>query len=256
MGGIIRDSGSNPDSSTKQSAKNLRLKPIARAQANAFIKANHYSGKIVQNSQLHFGAFWNGRLGGVLQFGPSINRIAAASLVAGTLPQEYLELNRMAFSDLLPRNSESRAIAIAMRLIKKNYPWIKWVISFADATRCGDGTIYRASGFKLIEIKENSRLRENPETGEVMHAMQAYHLGIEKVWRKWKPVAGHQLKYIFFIDRESEKGLNVQTIPFSAIAEHGADMYKGKSRAQHGQTCAPTQARRFDSDLCAPNKGE
>lgn len=34
------------------------------------------------------------------------------------------------------------------------YP-IEWVVSFADATQCGDGTIYRASGFLLTGIREN-----------------------------------------------------------------------------------------------------
>ena len=49
----------------------------------------------------------------------------------------------MAFSDRLPRNSESRALAIAFKMIRKHYPHIEWVISFADGTQCGDGTIYR-----------------------------------------------------------------------------------------------------------------
>ena len=35
-------------------------------------------------------------------------------LVAGTGWNEYLELNRMAFDNVLPRNSESRAIALSM----------------------------------------------------------------------------------------------------------------------------------------------
>jgi hypothetical protein len=38
----------------------------------------------------------------------------------------------MAFSELLPKNSESRAIAISIKLLKKNAPNLKWIISFAD----------------------------------------------------------------------------------------------------------------------------
>jgi hypothetical protein len=64
----------------------------------------------------------------------------------------------MAFSDILPRNSESRAIAISIRLIKKNAPHIKWIVSFADGCQCGDGTIYRASGFELTAIKKNKTI--------------------------------------------------------------------------------------------------
>ena len=45
---------------------------------------------------------------------------------------DMLELNRMAFDDYLPKNSESHCISIALRLIKKNAPQIKWILSFAD----------------------------------------------------------------------------------------------------------------------------
>ena len=42
----------------------------------------------------------------------------------------------MAFSDLLPRNSESRALAISIKLLKKKAPQIKRIVSFADACQC------------------------------------------------------------------------------------------------------------------------
>ena len=55
-----------------------------------------------------------------------------------------------------------------MRLIKIHYPHIKWVVSFSDASQCGDGTIYRASGFNLIGIKENNQIIEFPD-GHMSH---------------------------------------------------------------------------------------
>lgn len=79
-------------------------------------------------------------------------------LVKDTGWNEFLELNRMAFDDYLPRNSESYCIGKTLRMIKKNVPQIKWVISFADGCSCGDGTIYRASNFILTGIKENFNL--------------------------------------------------------------------------------------------------
>jgi hypothetical protein len=45
------------------------------------------------------------------------------------------------------KTQKARCIAIAFKLIKKNAPQIKWILSFSDGTQCGDGTIYRASGF-------------------------------------------------------------------------------------------------------------
>ena len=89
-----------------------------------------------------------------MQFGPSLCKEKTISLVDGTGWNDFLELNRMAFGINLPKNSESRAISVAIKLIKKKYSNIKWLVSFADACQCGDGAIYRASGFVLTAIKK------------------------------------------------------------------------------------------------------
>lgn len=211
------------------SVKDIILKVIPASIANDFVRKHHYSGKVVQNSQLHFGAFLDGTLHGVMSFGASINKKGTMNLVEGTQWNEFIELNRMAFDDTLPKNSESRCISVALKLIKKNAPHIKWVISFADATQCGDGAIYRASGFKLVGIAENTALRRNPETGEAMHVIQAHHKKMSVEFRKWEALEGKQLKYVYLIDKTCK--LAVPEMPYSAITEAGAGMYKGVKKA-------------------------
>lgn len=143
-------------------AKRIRVEPIDRKAADAAVKRWHYSGKVVMNSQLHLGAFVDGELLGAMQFGPSLDKSKLQGLVTGTPWNGFIELNRMAFSDKLPRNSESRCIAVAMRLMRKHAPHIQWVVSFADGAQCGDGTIYRASGFALTGIRRNTSIWEAP----------------------------------------------------------------------------------------------
>ena len=213
-------------------AKDIEIKVIPSKVANPFVKQHHYSGKVVNNSCLHFGAFLDGKLHGVLSYGPSLDKSKVIGLVDGTGWHEFLELNRMAFDECLPRNSESYCIGRTLKMIKKQAPQIKWVISFADGTQCGDGTIYRASNFILTQIKQNNSLRRNPETGEVMQDMTAYHHGILKEYKTWPKVAGFQLRYIYFIDKSYRKRLTVPEIPFSEIDKAGAGMYKGEKITQ------------------------
>lgn len=144
-------------------AKKLLVKPIKSADAVRIIRALHYSGKVCNNSQLHLGVFLDGKCGGAMQFGPSLDKRKLHGLVTGTLWNEFIELNRMAFADWLPRNGESRCLGYAMRFIRKQYPHIKWVVSFADGAQCGDGTIYRASGFVLTGIRPNTSLWRGPD---------------------------------------------------------------------------------------------
>lgn len=229
------------------SAKDIRLKPISSKVARALVRRIHYSGKVAQNSQLHIGVYYEGKLEGAMQFGPSLDKRKIQGLVTGTQWHEFMELNRMAFSDALPRNSESRAIAIAMKMIRKHAPQVKWIVSFADATQCGDGTIYRASGFVLTGIKENEALYQLP-TGEKVHDLDFEVNRPTPIMRKYRseynaptlgrkklmkligaiPLAGFQLRYIYFIDKSYQQRLTVPILPFSAIDEAGARMYKGE----------------------------
>lgn len=209
-------------------AKEIVVKVIPSKIGNDFIRKHHYSGKVVPNSQLHFGVFIDNNLHGVMSYGPSIDKSKIQPLVEGTKWNEFIELNRMAFDEVLPKNSESRAIAYSIKLIKKNAPHIKWIISFADGCQCGDGTIYRASNFVLTDIRKNINLRVNPETGEKMHTITAYHQKNLQNFKNWKPISGYQLRYIYFIDKSCKDKLTVPIIPFSKIDELGAGMYKGE----------------------------
>lgn len=230
--------------------KDIRIKAIDSKTANMFVKRHHYSGKVVQNSQLHFGAFYDDKLHGVMSFGASLDKRKTQGLVKGTGWNEFVELNRMAFDDFLPKNSESRSIAIAIRLIKKHAPQVKWIISFADATQCGDGTIYRASGFKLVAIKSNNQLFrlndgrvfhklsfENTRPTSIQKELRVKHdmeqSSVSKLLKAEgvEIIKGHQLKYVYFIDKSYQERLTVPVIPFGEIEKSGAKMYKGVSYA-------------------------
>ena len=47
-------------------AKEIIVKVLPSSIANDFIKKHHYSGKVVNNSQLHFGCFLNNELSPVM----------------------------------------------------------------------------------------------------------------------------------------------------------------------------------------------
>lgn len=218
-----------------ESVKDIVVKVIPAKVAVPFVKAHHYSGKVVNNSCLHFGAFLNGTLHGVMSYGPSMDKTKTIGLVAGTGWNEFIELNRMAFDDMLPRNSESRCIGISLRLIRKNAPHVKWVISFADGCQCGDGTIYRASNFVLTGIKKNDTIRIDPDTGKPVASLsvQAHDPNRARRVAAWRKLAGFQLRYIYFLDPSARARLTVPEIPFTDIDKCGAGMYLGKKT-----TCA------------------
>jgi len=220
-------------------AKDIRLSPISVQDARTFVKRHHYSGKTTSNSQLHLGIFLDGGMVGAMQFGPSLDKRKLIGLVAGTQWNGFIELNRLALVNDTPRNTESRALAIAMRIIRREYPHIRWVVSFADATQCGDGTIYRAAGFVLTGIKPNKQILD--WNGRLIAKKTLDNLNHPRFGGKYfsrhlletgqaVPLAGFQLRYLYFLDPTARERLTVPEIPFGKIAEMGAGMYKGRPK--------------------------
>jgi hypothetical protein len=251
------------------SPKDILLKPVDRKTADAIIKLHHYSGKIVNNSQLHIGVFINGEIHGAMQFGPSMDKRKTLGLVRDTAWNGFLELNRMAFGPALPPNSESRAIAIAMRLIRKHAPHVEWVVSFSDATQCGDGTIYRASGFWLTQIKGNNQIWEAPngERFARLSLTDGRSLNIQSRAQEiaglngvggttsmapyrdagFVPMPGYQMRYIYPLNATIKDRLTVPILPYSAIDAAGARMYKGVALSR-SEAVTPITERPCKSD--------
>jgi len=218
------------------SAKDIVLKVLPSKVASKFIQKHHYSWKAVNNSQLHFWVFYKGLLGGVMSYWPSTDKSKLIWLIENTGWNEFIELNRMAFSDILPKYSESRAIAISVKLLKKKAPHLKWIISFADGCQCWDGTIYRASGFDLSQIKVNTALLKLP-SWEIVHQLR-FNKGNPEMQRKgytsttkylndhhagWEKVKGFMLRYIKTLKPNLKK--NYKILNYSEIEKAGAWMY-------------------------------
>ncbi len=260
-------------------AKEIIVKVIPSKIANEFVKKHHYSGKVVPNSTLHFGCFLDGKLHGVMSYGCSMQKSSIIGLVRPCLWNEMLELNRMAFDEYLPKYSESRCISISIKLIKKNAPHIKWIISYADGCQSGDGTIYRASGFYLTQINVNKSIYEMPNGDKVASLVFGLKYGDDitaktnpngRYGKKVnesvgdffkrvgaKPLNGFQLRYIYLIDKTCK--ITVPILPFSKIDEMGAGMYKGKrvslqdrknaAVAHSGEHCDSITEGAFDATL-------
>lgn len=276
-------------------AKDIRVAPIASSDSNALVKRLHYSGTVVHNSQLHLGVFIDGRLEGAMQFGPSMFRRQLMHLVSDTKWNGFLELNRMAFSERLPRNSESRALGVACRMIRKQYPHVEWLVTFADGTQCGDGTIYRAAGFLLTGVRKNTSIWKAPDSDEIItdatvktaaHAARRSDTLVAVTVKKgghitgkvnrttstkgvhtlstnggasmrryadagWAPIPGFQMRYIRFQNPAARERLTVPVLPYSAIGEAGASMYRGE-RPKQAMAGSPSAQRQGSTDPDAP----
>lgn len=209
-------------------ADDFFLEIIPKAKADAVIIANHYSRKVYSGSMLHFGVFSNGILIGVLQYGAAMNPASGGSVVAGTTIDTFLELNRMWMHDDAPRNTESRAIAYSMKLIRKLRPRTEWVQSFADE-RCGGlGIVYQAANFDYYgehtsTFWELDGVMYHNKAMTIRNGATPAETRLQNNRDRATPHTLRQFRYIYWIDRRAKKRALLKQLPYPKHYEEGAE---------------------------------
>lgn len=190
---------------------------IDRDLANKIIVKNHYSGKYYNGTYIHLGVFINEEIVGVLQYGYAMNPASGGSVVRGTGNNEYLELNRMWLNDVAPRNSESRAISYSIKFIRKVYPMIGWIQSFADERCGGFGIVYQACNFEYYgehtsifwelddEVYHNSIMTRDK-------MKKSLHLRANK--NQAKKMELRQFRYIYWIKPKLKNNMLLKQQPY------------------------------------------
>lgn len=207
------------------------IKEIDRDLAIDIIKKNHYSKKVYNATYIHLGLFVNKQLKGVLQYGYAMNPASCGSVVEGTNQNEYLELNRMWIADNVGQYPESKAISYSIKFIKKKYPKIKWIQSFADERCGGFGIVYQACSFNFYG-EHTSDFWELD--GIVYHNIQ---MTVAKDSKRYKGEAKklqenkeraekmslRQFRYIKFLDQREKKKCLLKEMPYPKHYKEGVE---------------------------------
>lgn len=202
------------------------IKEIDRKIANKIIVENHYSKKFYNATYIHLGLFDKNGLIGVLQYGYAMNPASQGSIVKDTAIDEYLELNRMWIKDNVGNYPESRAISYSIKYIKRKFPKIKWIQSFADERCGGFGIVYQACSFDFYgehssvfwtlenEIYHNSLMTRNPKLSKSAAYLQSKKDEAEKSELR-------QFRYIKFLNQKWKKKCLLEQKPYiKHYAEH------------------------------------
>lgn len=145
----------------------LVFKEISKEESKPLIIKNHYSHKWGSAfGVINVGVFRDNRLLGVAVFGHMMNP-NSFNKIADIEKNQIIELNRLWIDDELGHNAETITLGASWKILKRDYPHIKLVQSFADG-RLGVGTIYKAANFKYYG-KSTARFYENQITGEIKH---------------------------------------------------------------------------------------
>ena len=188
------------------------IKEIPKEISKKLIIKNHYSKKVCNDAttHIHLGVFYNGNLCGALQLGYAMNPKSHESIVKDSAIDEYKELNRMWIDDNCIEYAESRAISYCVKYLRKKYPKVKWIQSFADE-RCGGlGIVYQAASFSFYgehksifwefenEIYHNSRITNGKRNKKTELENKGFYDKAIKFELR-------QFRYIKFLDQREKK---------------------------------------------------
>jgi hypothetical protein len=121
----------------------LRVDWVSPQLAAWACKRWHYSKTAPPGANACLGAWENDAFVGVAVFGTGVSRQIARP--HGLLRSEVLELVRVAMkAHDVP---VTRFLAVALRMLKKQYPQIRLVVSFADPNQGHEGKIYQAGNW-------------------------------------------------------------------------------------------------------------
>lgn len=157
---------------------NITLTKANTSAVDFLVRKYHYSHKSTQNRFLSFIVNHNK---GFLQLGYGIRPHIKHKISKLITKDNYCEFDRMWLSDKLPKNSESKTISLLLKYIKKHYPKIKFIITYADGSVGNVGTIYKATNaIKLKPIMCDFYILKN---GERVHPVSMWHRHKSRAWK-------------------------------------------------------------------------
>ena len=178
--------------------------------AKEYIKSHHYSHGCHNGPSPCYGLFDKGELIGCLMFATPCSENVRSSVFGVEYKDCVTELHRLHILDVTPKNAESWFIARCLKLLRRDKPHIKAVISFSDLTEGHSGTIYKATnafqcgqtGKATFFVDQTGRLRHPRQNGVNITKDMAKEKG-------WHPVVrGSKNRFIYILGSKLErKGL-------------------------------------------------
>jgi hypothetical protein len=231
----------------------LRLDFCSHEAAKHSILRWHYSRQMPKAKLVKIGVWEAGRFVGSIIYGLGANRHLCRPF--GLKPTEACELVRVA---LAPgrEHPTSQCIAISLKLLRRQSPGLKLVVSYADHGQGHVGTIYQAGGWIFLGASQQSYIRvrgviEHPRTLYDRYGRQGQSIPWLKANvdpRAERVPMAPKLKYVMPFDKKLRRELEAIALPYPKNAAEvtpgdtpGDQPGKGGSRPT--QPLQPTDPR-------------
>ena len=198
--------------------QSIQVRPVSVKIAKEIIVRNHYLHTMPGGTKLAFGIFSGDRLMGAVTLG--VGPFNGHRLVSGATHGDCICLTRLWLDDGLPKNSESRVLAVILRSLARDTS-VKFVVTYADPSAGHLGTIYQAGGWFYTGVSGPSVLYDLGD-GVGRHSRTFGHaLGtrslryLRRHGTRVSPIERPgKHRYLYFLDKAWSDKLNVPVRPY------------------------------------------
>lgn len=220
------------------------LRPIDKFTSKSFVKKHHYSHSsnlcVVSYGIFHKteqdSKFFNekeSKLIGVVIYSQPAGRGAAESISESVKIDECLELIRLVILDGYGKNIESWFISQSFKLLKRDFPHIKVIISYSDTEQNHRGIIYQATNFLFTGLNSDTNLMPNFSVSlsdnpyKWMHSRTVFstygshninHLKKKIGHTFWRKKEAGKLRYIYIISNKKQKKEILKTLKMKILS--------------------------------------
>ena len=197
----------------------LRLDWCSQEAARYAVMHWHYSRAMPASKIVRIGLWEGDRFCGCVLFGVGSNRHIARPF--GLQPTQVCELVRVALASGR-EHPTSRVVALSLRMLHRQSPGLKVVVSYADFGREHYGTLYQAGNWIYVGPSQQSYLKI---LGEVVHPRTVYERfgkgGQSVTWLRNNvdPLAERvpmapKFKYVYPFDKKLRRELLKLALPY------------------------------------------
>lgn len=207
----------------------------------------HYSRKIPSSKLVKIGAWEDGKFIGVVIYSYGANNHIGSPY--GLVQQQCVELTRIALK--AHQSPVSRILAISLRMLKKEFPGLRLIVSYADAEQGHHGGIYQANGWIYTgkatgdDMYMVNGVKTHPKTvfdrygTRSIPALRAKGINVETIKSSGKG------KYLMPLDDEMRQKLQALSKPYPKRTTRTKEQDAGHHPALDGVT--PIRALHIES---------
>ena len=151
------------------SSLNLRLAWCNHKAARWACENWHYSGTVPTFKSGNIGVWENEKFIGAIIFSAGSGKATDGRMFGLAQCFEMAELQRVALTD--HKTTVSRILSIAVKLLRKQSPDLRAIVSYADPSAGHHGGIYQAAGWVYVGLTSKTWLYHHPN-GRIFHSRQ------------------------------------------------------------------------------------